>query len=134
MGRRFLVFFVDEDEQLHPFPYRRYERILNRTDAIYLYAGRTTRFVHAVVETTDDQRTRVVSVEFGQHTFDAAGLLDQEEKMKQLIAAAKMLEVPERSDWVEPYRYEYIKPYSWEPSEMLMEQLNTALQKKSPGK
>lgn len=133
MKRRFLVFFVDEDEQLYPFPYHRYERILAMTDTIYLYAGKTIRFIHAVIEVPDDHRTKVVNVEFGQHAFDASGRLDREQKTKQLIAAAKILEVPERSDWVGPYRDEYIKPYSWEPSEAIMVQLNSALQNEALG-
>ena len=125
MGRRARVFFVDENDRLHSIPQERYKRILQRTDPIYLYAGKTIRFIHIVVEVGDSQQPKVVTKEFGRYSFDTAGLLDQEKKTKQLLGAAKVLEVSEESDWAEPYRFEYIEPHCWEPSKAILEQLRT---------
>jgi hypothetical protein len=47
-------FFVGEDDSLHRIPVARYERIFNRAQPITLYAGKSLRFVEAVVERDDD--------------------------------------------------------------------------------
>ena len=128
MGRTARIFLVDDDEQLHRIPQARYQRIFDRTEAVYLYAGKTIRFIHVVVEVGDSQQPKVVAKGFGLYSFDAAGLLDQEKKTKQLLGAAKVLEVSEESDWAEPYRFEYIEPHCWEPNQAILERLSATLQ------
>ena len=125
MGRKSRIFFVDDDEQLHRIPQARYQRILDRTEAVYLYAGKTIRFIHVVVEVGISHQPKVVTKEFGRYSFDATGLLARDRKMKQLLGAAKVLEVSQESDWADPYRCEYIEPHCWEPSKAILEQLRT---------
>lgn len=131
MKRCSRIFWVDEDEQLHRIPEARYHRIHNRTQAIYLFAGKTIRFVYVVVEIQESQALKVIAIEFNKYIFDAAGYQDQGQKMKQLLDAGKVLEVSEQSDWQELYHMEYIEPHSWKPSEAILEQLRTVLQKES---
>jgi hypothetical protein len=127
--RRSRIFWVDEDEQLHRIPEARYHRIYDRTQAIYLYAGKTIRFVYVVLEVQEGEKLRVIAPCFHKCMFDAVGYLDQGQKKKQLMDAVKVLEVSGKSDWQELYRMEYIEPHSWKPSDVIIEQLKVALQK-----
>jgi hypothetical protein len=67
--------------------------------------------------------------EYSKCFFDAAGHLDERQRMAQLCAGAKMLDVFGQSDWEELYRHEYIKPHQWEPNEGIQTQLRLILAK-----
>lgn len=123
------IFWVDEDEQIHRLPTARYDQIYNRTKAMHLFAGKTIRFAHVVIELREDQQVKAISGSFPKYKFDASGYLDQEQKTKLLRDAGKMLEVVGQSEWEELYSLEYNEPHGWKPTNTILDQLNAAIQK-----
>ena len=92
-------------------PFARYQRVLERKQAVFLFAGKTIRFIHVALELRVDQQPKIIFAEFGQCSFDETGYLDQGQVRSQLLGATRTLDVFGQSDWENLYRLEYIEPY-----------------------
>ena len=80
-------FFVGEDESLNRIPLAKYQRIFNRAQPITLYAGKSLRFIEAIVERDEDGNEELVNACFLQHQFDEQGLWDKTKKIARIRGA-----------------------------------------------
>jgi hypothetical protein len=124
-------FFIGEDDSLNRIPLARYERIFNRAQPITLYAGKSLRFVEAVVERDDDGNEELVNASFLRHQFDERGLWDKHEKDQHMRSTMEAVSAMGKGAYMEELsRIEHIDPYRWKPTRDLVERLFAAIRTK----
>jgi hypothetical protein len=125
-------FFVGEDDSLHRIPVARYERIFNRAQPIRLYAGKSLRFVEAVVQRDDNGNEELVNASFLRHQFDERGLWDTNEKDERMRGAVEAVSAVGKDAYMDELsRIEHIDPYRWKPTADLVERLFAAIRTKN---
>lgn len=124
-------FFVGEDESLNRIPLARYQRIFNRAQPIPLYAGKSLRFIEAVVEHDEEGNEELVNACFLRHQFDEHGLWDKNEKDQSMRGAMDGVSAVGKGAYMEDIsRIEHIDPFRWKPTAELVERLLAALRTK----
>ena len=124
-------FFVGEDESLNRIPLARYQRIFNRAQRIRLYAGKSLRFIEAVVERDEDGTEKLVNACFLQHQFDEQGLWDENDKDRSIRGAMEAASAVGKGPYMQTlYRAEHIDPFRWNPTAELVELLTHAIRTK----
>jgi hypothetical protein len=121
-------FFVGEDEALHRIPLARYQRIFNRAQPITLYAGKSLRFIEAIVERAEDGTEELVNACFLRHQFDGQGLWDANEKDRSMRGAMEAVSAVAKGAYMEEIsRTEHIDPFRWKPTAELVARLLHAI-------
>ena len=124
-------FFVGEDESLNRIPLARYQRIFNRAQPITLYAGKSLRFIEAIVECHGDGNEELVNASFLRHQFDEQGLWDENEKHRNMRGAMEAASAVGKGAYMEEIsRTEHIDPFRWNPTAELVERLLRAIRTK----
>lgn len=120
---KFRCYWIDENGNLHKIPVSRYQRIFQRTEPIRLFSAKTVNFMIARVQAAESSQEELVGADFPAHTFDGEGLWCHERKMQVFRGASKMLSCGGNEAWQELYRYEYLEPHQWKPTELDLEKL-----------
>jgi hypothetical protein len=81
MGYGFRIFFVEDDDSLHPIPRARFDRLLNfdPDESIPEYAGQIKRCAIIVLEVKGRTPLENYHIEYIRLSFDAKGRIDQSE-------------------------------------------------------
>lgn len=120
-------FFVGEDESLNRIPLARYQRIFDRAQPITLYAGKSLRFIEAIVERGEYGTEDLVNACFLRHQFDEQGLWDADEKVRTMRGAMEAASAVGKGPYMQNlYRAEHIDPFRWNPTSELLERLRDA--------
>jgi hypothetical protein len=123
-------YWVDEDGELHRLSAARHQRIFDRSESVPLFAGKTINFIGACVVDNEYLQEELVDADFPIHSFDIEGKWCREQKRKVFQGAAKMLSCGPNEDWQELYRYEFLEPHQWKPTELIMEKLRELIRTK----
>lgn len=124
-------FFVGEDNSLNRIPLARYQRIFNRAQPITLYAGKSLRFIEAIVERDDEGNEELINASFLRHQFDEHGLWDTQEKDQRMRGAMEAVSAVGKGAYMEELsRLEHIDPFRWKPTVELVERLVSAIRTK----
>jgi hypothetical protein len=113
---------------LNRIPLARYQRIFDRAQPITLYAGKSLRFIEAVVTRDKDGNEELVNACFLRHQFDEHGLWDEKEKDRSMRGAMDAASAVGKGAYMEEIsRIEHITPFRWKPAAEMVEQLSVAI-------
>ena len=116
---------------MNRIPLARYQRIFNRAQPVSLYAGKSLRFIEAIVERDDDGNEELVNASFLRHQFDEHGLWDKSEKDQSMRGAIEAVSAAGQGAYIEEIsRIEHIDPFRWKPTVELVERLVAAIRTK----
>ena len=81
MGYGFRIFFVEDDDSLHPIPRARFDRLLNfdQDESIPEYAGEKKRCAIIVLEVKGKTPLEIYHIDYIRLSFDAKGRIDKPE-------------------------------------------------------
>ena len=124
-------FFVGEDESLNRIAVAKYHRIFNRAQPIALYAGKSLRFIEAIVERGEDGNEELVNAYFLQCQFDEQGLWDANEKDRTMRGAVEATSASGEAPYMQEfYKAEHLDPFRWNPPFELVERLRHGIRTK----
>src|SRR5262249_22839770 len=95
------MFWFDDNDELRPLAWARYDRLWNRIEAAPEFAGKVIRVVQAVVETQNRRPVEVRHITGHFISFDSAGVANTENAVAD---AVDRLDNPVAQT---QYRYEY---------------------------
>jgi hypothetical protein len=120
-----------EDDSLNRIPLARYQRIFNRAQPVTLDAGKSLRFIEAIVERDDDGNEELVNASFLRHQFDEHGLWDKKEKDQRIRGVMEAVSAVGKGAYMEELsRIQHIDPFRWKPTAELVGRLLTAIRTK----
>jgi len=80
------MFWLDDDDGLHPISYARYSRLFDREEPAPEFAGKVARFVQVVVATSNRRVTGIDSIGSFFLSFDDKGFADKDTHMVAAIS------------------------------------------------
>jgi hypothetical protein len=105
-------FFVGEDDSLNRIPLARYQRIYDRAQPIKLYAGKSLRFIEAIVRHDHDGNEELVTAYFLRHQFNEHGLWDTNEKDRHMRGAVEAVSAVGKGAYMEELsQLDHIDPF-----------------------
>ena len=120
---RVRAYVVDENDQLRRIPCAHYRRIRSGGERVYLYAGRTIRFVETCMKETGKGQPTMTFACFPLVYFDGEGRSSQEQRERELQLSEKMMQSGEQSGWREVFRAQRDAEFRWRPTKTVLEQL-----------
>jgi hypothetical protein len=93
------MFWLDDDDELHPISFARYSRLFDRNEPAPEFAGKVARFVQVQIATSNRRVTGIDHIGAFFLSFDNKGFANKDTHM---VAAMSVL-----GDPVEAKRYRY---------------------------
>ena len=124
-------FFVGEEDSLNQIYLTKYERIIDRTEPITLYAGKSLRFIETFLECDEDGNEELLRACFIRHQFDEQGLWVKNEKDRKMRGAMEGVSVVGKGCYTEElHKAEHVGPFRWTPTPEMVERLKQAIRTK----
>ena len=123
IAMRVRAYVVDENDRLHRLSCARYRRIRSGTEPVYLFAGRTVRFVETCMKETSQTQTTMTFACFPLVYFDSAGRSSEEQRTREQRLSERMMQSSEGTEWQALYRAQRDAEFRWRPTAGIMQQL-----------